>query len=872
MAGRASQTINSNWSFYKGAVESIADLDKPDIKWEQVNLPHSYNKTDVVDEIRGYYRGETWYKKSLFIPASSVGKQSYLFFDGVNQETEVYVNGKKAGSHLGGYTRFVVPLNGLLTYGQNNTILVMVNNRFNKEIPTLAADFTFYGGIYRDVYLVETESVHFALNHYASEGLFVSTPQVSKESASLHVRAEGNSEADKPQNIVLEYTLQDANGNIVKSVAKKLKLKAGEAFKNEVDITDIKSPKLWSPSHPYLYNVSCVIRDAKSGTELDRQTTSMGFRWYKFTPDQGFFINGEPLKLIGTNRHQDYKGLANALPEALHINDIHMLKNMGGNFLRIAHYPQDRTILETCDKLGIITSVEIPIVNYITENEGFYHNCREMMKEMIFQNYNHPSVVIWAYMNEVLVSIQHNSEPELKKQYLKNVAMLARQLDSIARAEDKERYTMMPNHGDLDLYKRTGLTAIPMIVGWNIYDGWYGERMNNFEKFLDRHRAELPDKPVIITEYGAGIDPRINTANPMRYDFSGQYGLLYHKHYLDEMQKRPFVSGSNVWNFADFTSEGRVDATPNVNNKGLVTLDRRPKDVYYFYQACLVKEPVVKIGSKISSYASGLADANGTTSTQTIQVFTNQEKVNLSINGVSLGEKSAVDHIIEWQVPFVEGENSLEATASVNGKIIKDVYTPQFHVQPNVTTGFLSTDELRVNVGSYLSFVDDLTHETYIPSKEYTKGSWGTVGGEMYKTNGGKFVGSFQPIYGTENEPLYQSQIVGLEAFKADVPQGTYELTLSFAELTSSKEREKLAYDLGLNKNDNPSVGKRIFNVWINNQLVIEGLNIAEQFGEKTAVDFKIPVSVNNLEGLIVRFESVTGKPVLNVLKLRRRF
>ncbi|RYG00104.1 MAG: glycoside hydrolase family 2, partial [Chitinophagaceae bacterium] len=371
--------------------------------------------------------------------------------------------------------------------------------------------------------------------------------------------------------------------------------------------------------------------------------TPVGLRYFSFDVNQGFILNGKPCKLIGASRHQDFAGLGDAVPKTLQVKDVELLKDMGGNFLRVAHYPQDQAILDACDRLGILASVEIPIVNEITESVAFTANCKAMQLEMIKQNYNHPSIIIWAYLNEVLLRMRHNDNPERKKQYLANIEKLAQELEDLTRKTDPTRYTLMSNHGDVNGYIKAGLIKIPMLVGWNLYQGWYGGKYEDFGPALDKIHQQIPDKPMLVTEFGADVDPRIHAFAPVRFDKSLEYGMLYHQTYIKDILKRPFVVGAAVWNLADFSSETREETMPFVNNKGLLTLDRKPKNTFYLYKANLQTRPFLKIGDGSWNLRSGIAKPNENLVMQLVQVIANTDTVEVFANGNSLGKKTVVE-------------------------------------------------------------------------------------------------------------------------------------------------------------------------------------------------------------------------------------
>lgn len=864
--------LNEAWRFTKDSVPQSGNTPV----WETVTLPHTWNKTDVMDDVPGYYRGACWYKKQLHINSSLAGKQVYLYFEGANQETEVYVNGKKAGTHTGGYTAFCVPVTGLLHFnntGNTNEIAISVNNRHNDNIPPLSADFTFYGGLYRDVYLVATEPVHFSMSDNASSGVYLTTPAVTAQAATLKIEGSLINESAAKSPLQIITTLIDNTGKNVAEIKTPLSLKANQETHFTQQIQAFAHPHLWSPEDPYLYTAVTRITEVKTGRIIDKVTNPVGFRWFRFDADKGFFLNGKSYKLIGTSRHQDYKGLGNAVPDELARQDVRLLKEMGGNFLRIAHYPQDPSVLALCDQLGILTSVEIPVVNEITETDSFYNNCAAMQVEMIRQNFNHPSVVIWAYMNEILLRPKFKNDKAKQKIYFERITALAQRLDSLTRKEDPSRYTMISNHGDFNRYQETGLTRIPMIVGWNLYNGWYNSVMEGFSEFMDKHHKELPDKPVIITEYGADADERIRCFTPERFDKSVEYTTIFHQYYLTEILKRPFVAGGAVWNLADFNSETREETMPHMNNKGLLTYDRIPKDPFYYYKARLSDTPFLKIASSYWTLRSGVATEEMPNScVQPMQVATNVDTVELFVNGESLGKKVAVKNMCQWMAPFLDGENNVRAVAIKNGHIYTDCMTILFRLQPaDLKSTEVPFQQVNILLGAKRYYLDEGRKEIWLPDQPYRTGSWGYKGGAPFKVNNGRqSYGTDKGITGTDDDPVYQTQQVGIQQYRLDVGQGQYELTLHFAELEGTAAMP-LPYNL--NQTGAADTAKnRIFDVYVNGNLVLENLNIAKQYGTACAVAKKIPVYVQDGEGIEISFKAKEGLPILNALQLKKLY
>ncbi|MBO2543171.1 DUF4982 domain-containing protein [Salegentibacter sp. BDJ18] len=874
-SSRIAYTINSDWNFHKGDLKGPENVQE--IDWEEVTIPHTWNTRDVMDDEMGYYRGISWYKRKLVVPASYKEKQVFLHFEGANQEVEVFVNGNRVGEHLGGYTAFTFPITEHLNFSEDtevNEILIKVDNSYNEDIPTLTADFTFFGGIYRDVYLIATSQVHFDLLDHGSKGVFISTPNVSEKLAEVEVKSQVVNDGEDRRTLRLVNTIRDADFNLISQEQKKIKLKAGEK-QNLVQSLKVPTPYLWSPEDPYLYRVTTSIYEKEE--LLDEVSTPLGLRWFEFDAEKGFFLNGKFMKLIGTNRHQDFEGLGNAVPDELAKRDVQLLKEMGGNFLRVAHYPHDPTVLETCDRLGILAAVEIPIVNRITESEAFAENSKNMQVEMIRQGYNHPSVIIWAYMNEVLLRPRFADDKERQDVYYRKIAELAQELEDITRSEDPYRYTMIPNHGHMDRYERVGLTEIPMIVGWNLYQGWYSSGIEKFASNLDRHKKKFPNKPMIVTEYGADADPRLRSFAPVRFDMTVEYANHYHQVYLEEIMKRNFVVGATVWNLADFSSETRHDVVPHVNNKGIMELDRKPKDTYFYYQSQLLAEPFIRIASRNWTKRSGISEKNASEAIQPLEVFTNLEEAYLLVNGEKLETQKAENNVIIWQVPFRDGINSMEVVSEVNGKKYKDHIEVDFYLLPYDLSEKNSFKDLSINLGTRQRiFVDELTQQVWMYDQPYREGSWGHLGGETYEmeNNSRTSYGTDQNILGTDLDPVYQTQLVGIKQYKIDVPNGLYDVILHFAEFETTEKSEVVAYNLAteqeLKKDGIKEPHQRIFSVTVNSEPIFLDLNLASDFEPLRAINRKIRIDVRDGQGILINFESTEGRAVLNGLEVKK--
>ena len=847
---RVVYTINDAWEFAKDGCGATV-----------VNIPHTWNAEDGDDDEPGYYRGGATYRKSLYIPAEMSGRYAEIYFEGAGQEAAVYVNGNLAGEHLGGYTAFRFDITPYIRCGARNSFEIRVSNRYNPDLPPLSGDFTFYGGIYRDVYLRFLAPVHIATDDYASSGVYIRTPQVSGQSATVEISTLLNNGLDSGTTVVVESGIRDADGRTVSVDKAAVKLAAAERHRTVLTRFTVENPQLWDTDSPYLYRVYSRIYDKKTGELLDEVSQPLGLRWFSFDYEKGFFLNGKHLKLVGTSRHQDFNGKGNALRDEFHVQDVMLLKEMGGNFLRVSHYPQDQVIMEMCDKLGIITSVEIPVVDKVTASQAFMDNCLGMAVEMVRQNFNHPSVVIWGYMNEIM-----NHSPFEFGEITEFTRKLAQALDDRIREEDPSRYTMMACHNSPSRYEKSGLVGIPMILAWNLYYGWYGGGLDGFQEFMDTAHEKYKDKVMIISEYGAGVDQRVHSYSPERFDFSQEYGVVLHRHFINEIMKRPYVAGSNAWKLADFYAEHRVDATPHVNNKGLLGTDREKKDDYLFYSAKLLSRPFLAIGNREWKFRGGAETSDGVC-VQTVPVFANTSDVTLKVNGKAIAAKSVEDCTAYFDVPFVDRENILEASGEKDGTMVSDRLVVDFDLVPQELDSFT---QINVMLGSPRYFDDREGGLAWIPEQEYRPGSWGYTGGAPYRRSG-NLLGSTADIYGTDQEPVFQTQRVGIESFRADVPDGEYSVYLYWAELDNDVEHQHSVYNLGADETGT-SGGERVFNVSINGTPVLSRFDIAGENGPATAVIKKFTVNVSNGEGLTVSFGKVKGEPVLNAIRIYKNY
>ena len=865
---RSKESINESWQFIASDISGAERSGFGDSIWLKINIPHTWNATDAYT-LKQYYRGVGWYRKNLYLTNKYVGKKLFLNFEGIFLKASIYVNGKLVGEHKGGYTAFTFDISNFVSIPSRNIIAIKVDNSKHLDLPPISGDYTMFGGIYRDVYLVSTEQIHFDEMNLGSNGIFVETPMVNEKGATVSVKGTIVNQSAENKNVFVVSKIVDKSGKIVSELKSKLKINAGATANFDQLSGTISNPNLWSTENPHLYTVqTTLLSDDKKHLEYDSQSNPLGFRWFSFNPDSGFYLNGKSLKLMGTSRHQDYMGLGNALDNDLHRRDIEILKAMGGNFIRVSHYPQDPTIVEMCDKLGILVWEETPLGNYFYDNPELKATCVNSLKEMIRQNFNHPSIIIWGYMNEIGLGTSKLSDKEKKKETFKITAKFAKDLDSIVHSEDKYRLsTMAQNSGGKDYYQNYGLSNTPNVIGWNTYYGWYKDGFNQFGEFMDKLHADSPKIVSIISEFGAGGDGRLHSLKPEQFDFSIEWQQMYHESYLDQIFSRPFIAGAAVWNLFDFSASGRQESMPRINNKGLLYNNRTPKDVYFLYQAWLLKTPVLHIASRDWAIRKGIQlSPNDKSVIQPIKVYSNLEKVELFANGKSLGTQNSVKGVSSWDVAFVNGKNFLSVKGQKDNQICEDAMQIDFEIIPVLLNQVNEkTFELAVNVGSNCFFIDPINNVTWLPDQEYKSGSFGYVGGVIFRTSENR-IGHQSEVNQTRNVPLYQTFRYGLTDYKFDVPDGEYEVELHFADM--GNKLTKNIYDL----TDNAGKSKEIsqFNVSINGVKSLEDFCPATQYGALNAIPKTFEVHSKNSKGITVTFEHEVGDTFLNAIKIRR--
>ena len=610
---RKTTLLNENWNFLYHDGTSTC-----------VNIPHTWNALDGQDGGNDYYRGTCRYQKTFPKPEFGPKERVYLEFRGVNASAKVILNGATVATHDGGYSTFRADITEKLE--QENDLLVEVDNSVNDRVYPQKADFTFYGGIYRDVTLLTVNENHFDLDYFGGPGLAI-TPTVVGKDSSVQVRSWHNA-----PNGIVSVKLLDQEGKIVAS---------GEGTDAAMTISNVH---LWDGiEDPYLY--SCVATLSVDGMAVDEITANFGVRTFHVDPQKGFFLNGRSYPLRGVCRHQDWKGIGNALTTFHHDTDMAMIREIGANTIRLAHYQHDQYFYDLCDRYGMVVWAEIP---YISEHmPAGRENTISQMKELIVQNYNHPSICVWGISNEITISTKN------KKDMLDN----HRVLNELIHQMDPTRPTTLACYAVCGPFNPVA-HKVSDIVSWNLYLGWYVPGMFLNDLWVDFFHWKYPNRCLGYSEYGCECMPNLHSAHPRRGDQSEEYQCKYNEYMLRFFEKRPFMWATHLWNMFDFAADARNQGgEPGMNHKGLVTFDRKiRKDSFYIYKAYWSKEPFVHICGK--------RFADRVEATTEIKVYSNQDTVTLYANGKEVGTKTG-SHIFTFRVENA-GETKLEA---VSGKL-----------------------------------------------------------------------------------------------------------------------------------------------------------------------------------------------------------
>ena len=650
---RENQRLDAGWHFKLDGVAGGEKAGFDDRGWQTVTVPHCWGWEEAQSG-KNYFRGPGWYRRELNISAQP-GKRYFLRFEAASLVADVYLNEKLMGEHRGGFGAFCFEITKQLSSTGTNLLAVRVDNTKAPDIAPLAGDFSVYGGLYRPVHLIVTDEENFSLTDHGSPGVAWLQTSVSGTEAVLDVTAQISNGTKAKTPLKLVASVVAADGKVVVSGERAVTLSPSDTAPYFLRLT-VPQPHLWNGrKDPYLYQAVVELR-ATNDVAVDRVEQPLGLRFYSVDPDKGFFLNGQPYHLHGVDRHQDFMNKGWAISEANMDEDIALLKELGATVVRCAHYQHSDYFYSLCDRAGILVWAEIPQVNLIRNTPEFETTSRNQLLDLIRQSLNHPAIFVWSLFNEISGS---SDDPHRELQ----------DLNALAHGEDPTRPTIAATMAT----PRPQMNKIPDLLGWNIYPGWYSGAKEEYGRDLDVRRGDSKSGGFSVSEYGAGANPAQHEQNPQKPKTTGQWHpeewqAEVHEDAWAAMKQRPFVWGTFVWCMFDFAVSTRNEGnTPGLNDKGLVTRDRKTKkDAFYFYKANWSDEPMIYITSRrFTGHTNAVTD---------VKIYSNAQAPELFLNGVSQGKRSdGVNGVFIWKnLTLSPGENNISAKAQSNGQPLTD--------------------------------------------------------------------------------------------------------------------------------------------------------------------------------------------------------
>ena len=795
-AGRVEVPVLNGWRFHLGDVPGAEQPRYDDAAWARVRLPHTWNAGDGEDG-GTYHRGVGWYRTTVRVPSSD---RAFLQFDGANLVTDVWVNGRAAGRHEGGYAAFRFDITGLAARGSDAVVAVRVNNAVNPDVAPLQGDFTMFGGLHRGVRLLGTDALHVDALDHGGPGVYVRQSTVTGDhrwpggtgrtercasalpaAPSSRQRTNGpfcspgpyerdfrtdlavttlvRNDGSTARTARVRVVVVDARGGVVAGATMEVVVPAGATLPVTQSMV-VHRPRLWQgQDDPYLYRVRVAVG-------ADEVSVPLGIRTVVMDPDRGLLLNGRPLPVHGVNLHAMRPGKGYAISDADVAADVAMIEELGANAIRLAHYQHPQRVYDLADRRGLVLWTEIPLLGSLTDSAAFSANARTQLLELIRQNQQHPSVVVWGAGNEL-----YTNSPAANR--------LLGELAGTIAAEDPSRPS---SYAFCCFDEADPMAEHTATIGHNLYFGWYYGTFADMGAWADRMRASFPDRRIAVSEYGAGAST-VHQENPPRQpDPAGEFPpeewqARYHEGNWRELRTRQFLWGTFVWVMFDFASDGRDEGDrPGLNDKGLVTADRKTrKDAFYWYRANWSREPVVHVTAE--------RDTPRFTPGTDVRVYANTPEVSLTVNGVPLGARVPDDHVATWAgVTLRPGPNTVVASG---GGVVH-----------RVTWWFDASVKSSVDVGA--------------------PGDHNASAGTTARISG--------PIAGTTDDELYRTYRRGTFAYRLPVANGTYRVTLRFA--TPAR------------------IG--VFNVNAERQRVITGLDVLAEAGPNTALDRTFSTTVTD--------------------------
>lgn len=857
---RKTMRINESWTFKREKVLEASSATYDDSSWEKINLPHTYNAHDLIDDNPTYYRGDAVYRTTIKKKATN-GKRYFLKFEAVNQDSKVFVNSKEVGRHLGGHTAFCFDITEAMEELETHSVCVFVSNAHNEDVLPLGGDLGHFGGIYRSVYLIETSDIHFDITYFGSEGVFATAKDISEVKASVSIKLLIRDKRESFKNISLKTRLLNKDFEEIDVSEKEINKNTDE----EILSLSVNNPVLYSIDEPYLYKIEASIYE--NNTLLDQTIINFGFRSLSVDNKKGVIYNGKPLFLKGIGKHQDYPNEGYACGDDILRLDAQLTKESGANLLR-SHYPLSKATYDECDRIGLYVWAKIPLMDKVGTTKEFLENTKNILRDVIYQNYNRPSFILWGYTCEPFGDIdwfwEKPIDKEVEKNHLEETTVLMNEIEDFVRKTDPTRLTLNDYHTDPtpEYYRDTGISGISHLSGWNIYQGWYHNSLDTVGSSFDRFHSYHPNKPFIVAEHGAESDYRVNTHNPTVFDCSLQYQVKFAKRYMKEVDNYPFVNGLCVWTLFDFQVKNRGESLAHLNAKGILRANRQKKDIFYLYKANWSTEKTLHIASR--DWTKRLYLSSEKSITVPISVFSNLDNVSLYHNGEKLPSVNKDYGEYVWDVCLVEGKNTFYA-CSDSDKTMHDSLTIQVSFVPKSLNDIKKRGKVFINVGQTRTyFTDDKTGNTWLLSGEYEEGSFGYVGGVVWNRH--PEMPAFDKIRegvkgyiaGTNIDPIYKTFVLGIEEYKINLPKGLYNITLHFVEPFKEDERKNNSEFVGCNEN-----GEREFSVLQNGEIFIETLNASSSYGERRAISFEKEIYSDGEKPVVFEFKAKKGKTLL---------
>ncbi|WP_152536524.1 glycoside hydrolase family 2 protein [Sphingobium sp. C100] len=659
-SSRETTILLADWLFAQGDLEGAAAPSFDDSGWSRVTLPHSFNAAETGDGT--YYRGPAWYRRAFDIVELPRGRRLFIQFDGAALVADVYLNGKLACRHEGGHAAFRCDVTGALVRGAN-LLAVRVDNSFNRAVTPLGGDFTVFGGLYRPVSLIETDDVHFDLLDYGGPGVYARVRGIADDRATISVVAKLANDRLRPNRTSVLARILDAQGREVARALTAIRVPAGSVRDVTLDLR-LLSPRLWDGVRdPYLYRLV-----ARIGPDGDEVSVPLGVRTVRADPEQGFLLNGKSYPLRGVNlMHSARPGKGTAVTDAEVAEDFAIMRDMGSTGARLAHFQHPQAAYDEADRLGLALWTEIGINGMVEDSAAFQANAVQQMRELIAQNYNHPSVVIWGLGNEV-----YSTEPIVEQ--------VLRTLQAVAKQRDSDRLTAYAHCCQQDDHPKA---LISDIIGFNRYFGWYPDQKGTIGEWAAGFHSKHPERPFGVSEYGAGAsilhqeDPP-RTVVPSSGWHPEQYQALYHERNWLELKDKPYLWGTFIWVGFDLASAGRHEGDRRgINDKGLVTYDRQVrKDAWYWYRAWWSDQPTLYINSRRFTLR---PDPD-----VVVKIYTSAPQATLFLNGVEIGERRAENRIVRWPVTLRDGANVIEVRAAAGGEMLTDKVLWRYQRPPDM--------------------------------------------------------------------------------------------------------------------------------------------------------------------------------------------